>query len=288
MRDAGVDHGALRADHDRLQNMGREYADLAVEGGLAAAGALPPPFGTVADAASLGRSLWRGDWGGALMDAVGFIPIVGDGAKAGRLANRLNDLRRSLDTLNTGVARGLNRTRDAARAHWNRIRRQNSQAYRDALARCNNTQACKDAAALEKGPQYRNTPTSNTGTWDPPEGRGDGVFTPNNGGPPITYRNGFPDYSGHVHAQNVGGVRVPSAVDIPMTGRNRTDFALADEAMRSRVPGWERPDGHTWHHHEDGVTMQLVPRNIHATGDGAATPHMGGASLYRGSQQEAF
>lgn len=288
LRASGVDSAALQADHARLRTMGGEYADLAIEGGLAAAGALPPPFGTAADVASLGRSLWRGDWGGALLDAVGFVPILGDGAKAARIADRLNTLRRSIDTLNAGVARGLQQTREAAMRHWDTIARNNDAAYRRALASCNGTKECLDHAALSKGPQYHNTPSA-SGSWNPPEGRGDGVFTPNNGGPPITYSNGFPDYSGHVHSQAIGRTTVPSAVDIPMTGNNRTDFRLADQAMQAQVPGWTRPPNHTWHHHQDGVTMQLIPSNVHATGQGAGSPHMGGAALYGGgSQASAF
>ena len=278
LSDAGVDHGRLRQDHGRLQNMGAEYADLAVDAGLAAGGALPPPFGTVVDVASLGRSLWRGDWGGALLDAVGIVPVFGDGAKAAKIADRLNDLRRSIDTLTTGVARGMRQTREAALKYWDDIVKGNDAAYRRALASCNGTQRCLDAAALNKGPQYNNTPTSDKGSWTPPEGRGDGVFTPDNGGPPITYQNGFPDYSAHSVAD----------VDIPMTGVRRTDDALADEAMRARDPDWSRPRGHTWHHHQDGVTMQLVPESVHGTGRGAASPHMGGASLYNGSQRQGF
>jgi hypothetical protein len=35
--------------------------------------------------------------------------------------------------------------------------------------------------------------------------------------------------------------------------------------------------------------MQLIPSNIHGTGSGAMSPHMGGAALYgNGSQATAF
>lgn len=277
--DAGVDHGALASDHNRLQNMGREYADLATEAGLAAAGALPPPFGTAADAASLGRSLWRGDWGGALLDAVGFIPVIGDGVKGAKIADRLNTLRKSIDTLTSGVARGFNKTRDTALKHWDDVVKGNDAAYRRALAECSGSRACLEAAATKKGPQYGFTPTQNLGDWHPPTGRGDGIFTPHNGGAPITYKNGFPDYSSHSVAD----------VDIPMTGNRDIDNDLADQAMRAFDSNWEKPRRHTWHHHEDGVTMQLVPNSIHGVGSGAKSPHMGGAALFGGgSQSGAF
>jgi hypothetical protein len=35
----------------------------------------------------------------------------------------------------------------------------------------------------------------------------------------------------------------------------------------------EPPEGYTWHHHQDGTTMQLVPRDIHGlTGHTKAHP----------------
>ncbi len=134
---------------------------------------------------------------------------------------------------------------------------------------------------MKKGPQYKNTPTSDKGSWNPSDGRGDGVFTPNNGGPPITYKNGFPDYSSFSKGD----------VEIPMRGNHSSDFTNADKAMREQLgdPNWKRPRDHTWHHKEDGVTMQLVPKNVHSTGGGASSPHMGGASMYgKGSQSTGF
>jgi len=54
-------------------------------------------------------------------------------------------------------------------------------------------------------------------------------------------------------------------------GTRLGDFAAANEAA-----GLEStPEGFTWHHVEDGTTMQLVPSDIHA-----ATGHTGGFSLY--------
>ena len=60
--------------------------------------------------------------------------------------------------------------------------------------------------------------------------------------------------------------------------------------MREQLgdPKWKRPKDMTWHHKEDGVTMQLVPKSIHGTGAGASTPHMGGASMYSGANATEF
>jgi hypothetical protein len=37
----------------------------------------------------------------------------------------------------------------------------------------------------------------------------------------------------------------------------------------------QKPDGYTWHHHQDHGRMQLIPREIHE-----ATGHTGGFSLW--------
>ena len=59
-----------------------------------------------------------------------------------------------------------------------------------------------------------------------------------------------------------------------LTGDNRFDQGLADEAAGFKKG--KTPKGYTWHHVEDGKTMQLVPSNINRD-----TPHTGGAALLR-------
>jgi len=57
---------------------------------------------------------------------------------------------------------------------------------------------------------------------------------------------------------------------------SQEDVFLANQ-MRDILSGKGRIDGLTWHHHEDGVTLQLVERSIHA-----ATGHSGGRALTGG------
>ena len=39
---------------------------------------------------------------------------------------------------------------------------------------------------------------------------------------------------------------------------------MADnEVRRMEGPDWKRPKGYSWHHHEDGKRMQLVPTVLH-------------------------
>ncbi|MEZ6073147.1 MAG: HNH endonuclease [Pirellulales bacterium] len=71
---------------------------------------------------------------------------------------------------------------------------------------------------------------------------------------------GFPDFSSIAIAE----------VKITPTGTRPGDLAAANE-----LAGFpETPNGFTWHHHQDGTTMQLVPRNIHLQ-----TGHTGGFFL---------
>lgn len=270
LRNEGVDVNQTRTAFSEAQQLNQRYAELATDAGFAAGGALPPPWGTAVDVADIGRSVWGGQWGSALFGVIGLVPIVGDAAKGARIANRLNDVRRAVDAAGAGLARQFGRVKTAASKYWDDIARRNRQAYEDAIRNCAD-RACRERAARLRGPQYNNTPTSGpNGQWVGE--RGDSVWQPAGGGPPITYRNGFPDYSPH----SAGNV------EIPVTGDTRTDFRLADQAQRQRLgdPNWERPNTHTWHHVEDGTTMQLIPKDVHATGGGASTPHMGGASMY--------
>jgi len=53
------------------------------------------------------------------------------------------------------------------------------------------------------------------------------------------------------------------------------------EAMTNKLVGYPRtPRGYTWHHHQDGVTKQLVPKDVHRD-----TAHTGG-SRRRQSESE--
>ncbi|MEO7330814.1 MAG: HNH endonuclease, partial [Minicystis sp.] len=72
---------------------------------------------------------------------------------------------------------------------------------------------------------------------------------------------GYPDFK-------AAGV-VKAEVKITLTGTRPGDFTAANRAAGLK----ETPKGMTWHHHQDGTTMQLVPRGIHEQ-----TGHTGGFS----------
>jgi len=75
-------------------------------------------------------------------------------------------------------------------------------------------------------------------------------------------QEGYPDFS----AWSVRDVQLPGR----LTG-NR----VADAKEANRAAGFAKtPRGYTWHHHEDGATMQLVPSDVHRR-----TWHAGGAAV---------
>ena len=73
--------------------------------------------------------------------------------------------------------------------------------------------------------------------------------------------DGFPDFSA-VSIKNV---------EITFNGNRADDFKAANTAA-----GYAKtPKGYTWHHHQNGRTMQLVPTDIHRK-----TGHTGGHSIH--------
>ena len=87
----------------------------------------------------------------------------------------------------------------------------------------------------------------------------------------VSYANGFPDFTPFTN--HPSGVK---SVTITMTGTNRVDFRLANIAAGHPEWGNRPPSGWTWHHKEDGSTMELVPSSINNIFN-----HLGGASLIR-------
>ncbi len=277
----GHDVGQVKKSALEFRDISRKYGEFAVDAGLAAGGALPPPAGTAADAAALGKSLVKGDWTGAVFDVIGFVPVLGDAVKGGRTALKLRHLGKMVDDIASGMAKSFRKTEDLATDFW-KLKR-NDAAYKKALKSCNGTKACLDEAALKKGQQYASTPKSGKGgNWNPPDGRGDGEWVPTPGSDlakaidpkkSIEYENGFPKFDDFSKGE----------VKIPQTGSSRKDMSLADEMFKKQTgnANWTRPDGYTWHHKQDGTSMQLVPSKIN---NDPYAGHAGGQALFGKTQ----
>jgi hypothetical protein len=245
-----------------------ELAKAAVD----AAGVVDPT--PISDGIGAVMSLAEGDLIGAGLSAVSLIPYLGDAvaktAKGARAIKRLKELTeailkvtKKLDQLKDKLAR----RREAAR----RVR----EAKRKAVG------SVEECAAKGKWGDDVQLPT--TGRWDPPNSKGHGKWTSDDGAYTVEYKEGWPDFT--TATGPAGGPIVKGKVEIEMDleGKTRKDFSAADEAMRkTHGDGWTRPKGYTWHHSEDGVTMVLVRSDVHDKsivrgGSGAA--HSGGASI---------
>lgn len=72
--------------------------------------------------------------------------------------------------------------------------------------------------------------------------------------------DGFPDFSAYA----------THTVTIDQTGERGVDYRAANRAAGLKVT----PKGYTWHHHQDGKTMQLIPTPLHQK-----SAHTGGVAL---------
>ncbi|MDM5130263.1 HNH endonuclease [Aeromonas piscicola] len=305
----------IEADRKKVLEMESQFNEAMVDGGLAAAGVAPPPFGTAADVASLGRSLFKGDWGGAALDVLGLIPIVGDAAKGTKIAAKVADVTAALSkakaALNTKLFAS---TRENAKKYWKELITKRKQAKLDKeLGKCK-TEECKKLAKekfdKDKSMDPGRLPSSERGSWVGPDGKpcpaGTGMYKPDpeknkslyeavkrHGKEGVPFKDGHPDFSGFPPLKDgkpIGGGGKPYQVEVDMKG-DKSDFKSARTAYREKYgKDFDRTNDKigTWHHEPDGVTMSFVDQKIHTaykdseTGiANSGTAHVGGDSMWR-------
>jgi hypothetical protein len=76
---------------------------------------------------------------------------------------------------------------------------------------------------------------------------------------------GFPDFSPYA----IKTVKLEKFTP----GNYRADYKQAAAEVRKTDPNFIKPDGYTWHHHQDGTKMELIPEDLHD-----AFKHTGGMS----------
>ncbi|MBA3925580.1 hypothetical protein HPK16_04415 [Listeria sp. W9-0585] len=101
----------------------------------------------------------------------------------------------------------------------------------------------------------------------------------NKNGQTVRYPNGYPDFKDYRHP-NVE----PVTIKVASPKNPQADFRAAnleaklDKNSEPPVPELSKPPiGYTWHHHEDGRTMELVEAKIHKD-----FRHIGGQSAVNG------
>ncbi|MRR52684.1 MAG: HNH endonuclease [Rhodocyclaceae bacterium] len=284
---ASLNDPSVRKQLDELQadttkaagDLKWELAQSAVD----AAGLVDPT--PISDAVGAVMSAARGDWFGAGMSLVSMLPYAGDAigktAKGAKLMARIAKLRKRIaDNLVRGrqiVANALKRDASAIRA--DRARRKAQKIEEGIVNGCPvggnrfGTQSPKEGWKGERG----------HGDWNPQKSglnkdRIEDIESVT-GGKPIKFKEGNPDFSEYTYKEKCpDGKTVDGTVEIQLSraGDRDTDFQAAREAMAEKL-GQEKfrePDGWTWHHKEDGTTMELIPTDLHSN-----VPHSGGVSV---------
>ncbi|MFH1897551.1 MAG: HNH endonuclease [Candidatus Desantisbacteria bacterium] len=245
----------------------------------------------ISDGLSCLISLGRSDFIGAGLSLISIVPYVGDvvgkSAKASRFVAKTARLAKKIEG---AIAIVEKLKADMLKKAASAVRKAREVVAKAKIAvtqkKCITCQ--KKAYSLTDNIFGTNLPTDGTWTgrvgdsiWhpDPKTVRGKELLEATK--KEIKYKNGYPDFSEHVYKHN----GKPVSVEIDMKGyaikkgntsKTTTDFKAANEAMRKIDPKWKEPKDYTWHHNEDGVTMELVHTDIHGN-----VPHTGGASIVK-------
>ncbi|ATB40253.1 hypothetical protein CYFUS_005701 [Cystobacter fuscus] len=285
---ASLQNPDIKNQLDKLQNdtvkassdLKWELAQSAVD----AAGLVDPT--PISDAIGAVMSAARGDWFGAGMSLVSMLPYAGDAigktAKGAKVLARIATLRKRIAD---NVVRGRQIVANALKQDAAAIRAK---------------RALKKSEKIEEG-IVKGCPVGGNrfGTQSPKEGwisgeRGDGKWDPSKsglnkdsiddiesvtGGKPIQWKDGNPEFSEYTYkAKGPEGELIDAKVEIQLspTGDRNADFINARQAMAEKLgqDKFKEPDGWTWHHKEDGTTMELIPSDLHNN-----VPHSGGVSI---------
>ena len=264
-QELGKIDGELAGQAKALEQASKDLKLEMTQAGLSAAGIVDPT--PISDTINAGISFARGDVVGGVIDlASGWLPYIGDSLKtlkAGKAAKKIADLKKQIETA-TDWMKKYNDWQARAREAARRVRESRK------------AKACqKECGESKWGTQL---PSKENGSFNGE--RGNSTWTSKDGQVSVEYKEGYPDFK-TAKGPN-GEPAVLKEVEIPQTGKNSTDFSAADKAA-----GYDkanpRPEKTTWHHNEDGVTMQLVRNDVHDKTLGGA-PHTGGASVVKDTQ----
>lgn len=187
--EAPVNDPGVRAAQSRLDDASQAWVDVGIEAGLLVASS-SPVGGQVADGISLARNGAAGNYVDAIVDGVGFVPVLGDLFKG---FFRGRKIKRAIETADKalGAAReGLSRAKEIARRRiastqfWGAIKRRRDDILKK-YKNCN-AAACRKQRDDELRAMYRengvNLPAESTGAWKNADGTpaalGEGMFVP--------------------------------------------------------------------------------------------------------------
>ena len=288
------------------------WVDLGIEAGLLVASS-SPVGGQIADGISLSSNLASGNYGGALVDAIGFIPFGGDAFKGlvrgSSIARRMRRANDALAAARTGLSRAQEfaRRRMAASQYWGAIKRRRDSII-NRYSNCRRRE-CADRRDAELEAESR-LPSRDRGDWVDRNGNrvpaGTGMFRPKETLPDgrpnplynalrehkdpdsqdfgIPYSDGKPDLSGFPPLGRNNRDRNGQIYQVEIEQNMDTSLSKADRRTADRNASWGQwrrdypnrrdPEDGVWHHDTDGVTMQFVDEDLHR-----ALSHEGSASM---------
>jgi len=236
------------------------------------------------DAISMGMSIAEGDWVGAFLSGVSFVPYLGDTiAKPIKLARAAKTVA-AIERKAAALAKTISHYKDAA---IRIAQRKMAAAAERARRAMESGKRWAESMKCEKCPK----PSNRFGTHLPTKGKwkgekGNSRWTSDDDTVSLDYKEGYPDFT----TSNPPSIypKGDGKVEIEMMG-NDTDFTAAKKAMQKKLndPNWppgtkdNKPKGYTWHHNEDGATMQLVDIDVHNKAKSGAA-HIGGESIVSG------
>ncbi|MCF6253008.1 MAG: HNH endonuclease [Methylococcaceae bacterium] len=252
----------LNNANKKLDGLNNELKLDLAQAALDVAGIADPT--PISDGLSGLMSLARGDFIGAGLSLVSMVPYAGDAlaktTKGARLTAKIAKLEKNI--VSAIAATKAAKASIASKA----IREARSAAAKVKLAIKRKTCTTCSIASNPFGTRLPGDGNWINGT------KGNGDWMPDlsssrtkeinkiTGGKPVKFKNGYPDFSDYSE----------KTVKIDMRGNHGSDFTQANKAA-----GYNgTPKGMTWHHHQDGITMQLVPKKLHNE-----VPHTGGVSI---------
>ena len=184
--DISADPGVARAQAN-LDSVQSQWVEIGKEAGLLVASS-SPVGGQVVDGISLASNLSAGNYGGALVDAIGFIPFGGDavkglirGSSIARRTKRIND---ALQAARSGLSRAQTfaRRRMAAAQRWAGIKRRRQEIL-DRYKNCRRGPCADERDELLR--RESRLPAKDKGDWVDENGNrvpaGQGLFKPKEG-----------------------------------------------------------------------------------------------------------
>lgn len=198
---------------------------------------LIPGYGEAADFINGLISLGRGDKVGAALSFAAMIPIAGWGATAVKFSRKGMNIAQ-IGVKGTDTAKTIVKQGDETGGVVKNI-------YKNKPKNSPDVKKWK-----EKGGTVE---VADDGTWKYTDWEGNTV----------NYKDGYPDFKPYER----------QSVEIDdLQGNRSTDFTKAD----AKAPKGPKLEENSWHHHEDTVTMQELPKEIHNR-----FTHIGGVSILK-------